>query len=263
MTSRRQEGARLPHPMTPRAHAKRALVTAVASAAGTVAIALAATASLAAPSPAPAPAPSPAPVATTASGETVVDLLANRWRWHLYDRGLVIPLASEGFRKYSLEYRNPWGDVATTAGHPGRALPGRHAELRFPGPESASPAMVLVRVYAPSGSVRLSVHVGKKTVKNTTLATGWQQVRVDAPAGALAPGENTLELTVSDKRALFHSVEVVPGAPSGTIEATWPALSPVVVGGGGGGGAARRPRGSAASGAWPCTKRFRRRRRCV
>ncbi|MBZ0234155.1 MAG: hypothetical protein K8M05_17625, partial [Deltaproteobacteria bacterium] len=37
-----------------------------------------------------------------------IDLDANRARWHVYDRGLVVPVDGEGLRKYDLAYRSPW-----------------------------------------------------------------------------------------------------------------------------------------------------------
>jgi hypothetical protein len=40
-----------------------------------------------------------------------MDLVANRYLWHLDHHGLVIPVASEGLRKYVQTYKSPWGDV--------------------------------------------------------------------------------------------------------------------------------------------------------
>src|SRR4051794_15498079 len=73
--------------------------------------------------PASAPVAPPAPPSLLASPR--IDLRANLVRWHLYDRGLVIPVATESLRKYDLEYRSAWGALRDTDGHAGRALKGR------------------------------------------------------------------------------------------------------------------------------------------
>ena len=43
-----------------------------------------------------------APPAVALVAAPRLDLDANRPRWHVYDRGLVLPIATEGLRKYDL-----------------------------------------------------------------------------------------------------------------------------------------------------------------
>jgi hypothetical protein len=61
-----------------------------------------------------------------------MDLLANQDLWHLYQRGLVIPVASEGFRKYTQEYTSPWRGLSKQQDRTGRMLNSIASTLRFP-----------------------------------------------------------------------------------------------------------------------------------
>lgn len=164
------------------------------------------------------------------AGAPAVDLLANRWRWHLFDRGLVIAFAGEGFRKYTHEYRSVWGAVTSADGRRGRALAGRHASLRFPWSEGeAARGTVTVRLHSGARSARLSAQLNHKAIHGATLSPGWQTLQVAVPAGALVAGENQLDLAISGGPVLFHSLEIIPGdAPAPGVETTWPAPSPVI-----------------------------------
>ncbi len=51
-----------------------------------------------------------------------MDLLANRYLWHLHREGPVFPLDSEGLRKYRREYDSPWGESIRHDGVWGRGL---------------------------------------------------------------------------------------------------------------------------------------------
>src|SRR5687768_10699923 len=54
-----------------------------------------------------------APAGVTLAASPRIDLDANRPRWHVWDRGLVLEVAGEGLRKYDLAYRSPWRDPVT------------------------------------------------------------------------------------------------------------------------------------------------------
>src|SRR5664279_2994761 len=62
-----------------------------------------------------------APAALDEAGPSL-DLVSSSALLHLYKRGLVIPFASEGFRKYSQEYTNPWKGTSKIQDHTGRIL---------------------------------------------------------------------------------------------------------------------------------------------
>ncbi len=155
-----------------------------------------------------------------------VDLAANRARWHLYDGGLVIPVAAEGLRKYDVEYRSAWGDVRDADGVRGRALRGKRAALTIPwdpgddGGDGAATVTVRAR-----GKGKLSVAGGKRRAAAQALDGTWQTLTFELPAGALAEHEATLAIEAG-KGTLVHSVTVAPpGAAPGCAGAP-PPLSP-------------------------------------
>lgn len=133
-----------------------------------------------------------------------IDLDANRPRWHVVDRGLVIEIASEGLRKYDLAYRSPWGAVAAT----GRSVRGK-AALTFPwAPEDGDGAAeVVLRGYGPG---KVAVALDGKKLGSAVLDAGRAEARLAVPAGALTPGEHTL--TLDGKRIAWDAIEVVPAA---------------------------------------------------
>ena len=74
----------------------------------------------------------PAPEPPLDVAGPAVDLLLSQALLHLHRAGLVIPFASEGFRKYSQEYGNPWRAIVTIGDRTGRTLGSTASTLRFP-----------------------------------------------------------------------------------------------------------------------------------
>ena len=151
----------------------------------------------AAPSSGPEPRPAPTEVAEASPGaaaalaaEPRLELDANRARWHVHDRGLVIPIASEALRKYDLSYRSPWGPVADVDGAPARTLKGK-AVLDLPWIEGAGAAHLRLRVRGPG---KVSAQLDRLRLGGATVPAGWTDVELDVPAGALTPGEHRLTL---------------------------------------------------------------------
>lgn len=152
-----------------------------------------------------------------------VDLLANQNLWHIHQRGLVIPVASEGFRKYTQEYTSPWRGLGKAQDRSGRILASLASTLRFPWDEPTGPGTVTVRLY---GGQRLSLRLNGRPLASANVAAGWQAVSINVPAGVLRAGENDLSVAVAKKGALFHSIEIAAG-PAPEPSQAWPALSPV------------------------------------
>jgi arylsulfatase A-like enzyme len=172
----------------------------------------------------PVPVPVPVPDPVSLSDSPSIDLAANAVRWHLRDAGLVIPVATEGLRKYALEYRSPWGDVRTIDGQPGRALAGKKATLTIPW-EAAGPVRVAV-VARGTGTLAVA-GFGKATLDGT-----WQHIALD---GTLAAGEVSLTLS-APKGTLVQYVEVMPetiegGCPRDGAPVLTPAPRPGALGG--------------------------------
>ena len=155
-----------------------------------------------------------------------MDLMASYALWHLYREGLVIPFASEGLRKYSQEYANPWRGVATIEERVGRTLGSTVATLHFPWDAATGEATIVVRVHGASAGKKLSWRLNGKPIRNVKLESGWQQVAMPVAAQVLKKGENTLALAAGKRGAIFHSIEVVPGTAN-TADQPWPAPSPV------------------------------------
>lgn len=159
------------------------------------------------------------------------DLVASHALWHLYDPFLLIPVASEGFHKYSGEYKSPWGAVLEVEDRPGRVLAGRQANLSFPA-QAAGPLIVRLRIFTTSRKQRVLVDMNGQSLGAVTLEPGWHIVDLPRPGNA-ALGENELTLragareTIAGERthALWHSIELIPQA-SAKSASTWPALSP-------------------------------------
>jgi arylsulfatase A-like enzyme len=160
------------------------------------------------------------------SGPTL-NLLTSSALLHLYGQGLVIPFASEGFRKYSQEYTGPWRGTVKLDDRVGRALGSTAATLRFPWNADTGEARILVRVHGGSAGKKLSVRLNGRPIKNATLDSGWQQLVLPVPARVLLAGENTIALAAGKKGAVFHSIEIAPGKLAEAQEETWPAASPV------------------------------------
>jgi arylsulfatase A-like enzyme len=166
----------------------------------------------------------PAPPRLDEAGPRL-DLLANRALWHLYQRGLIIPFGSEGFRKYTQEYNSPWRGVTKLQDRTGRILGATTSGLHFPWDGATGTTTIIVRMNGDAGQ-RLSLRLNGKSLKTVAVSAGWQTVAVSAPAGVLRPGENDLVIAVARRGAIFHSLEVIAG-PAPEPADPWPA-SPVV-----------------------------------
>lgn len=191
--------------------------------------------------PAASPGPASAPAAPALDQEPRIDLVHNRFLWHLtppeHATGLYIPVASEGLRKYTQEYRSPWGDVIAREGQTGRVLAARAATLRFPWRDDAGAGSTRLRLRGMAQSQRLSVNLNGQRVVNDAVAASWQDVAFPIAAGALRQGENELQIFFGKRGpdgayALIHSIAVEPpmespGEPAAAAAgAAWPALSP-------------------------------------
>lgn len=156
-----------------------------------------------------------------------MNLVASRALWHLYGDGLVIPFASEGFRKYTQEYTSPWRGTSKLDDRLGRILGSTAATLHFPWDGASTEATLIVRLHGGSAGKKLSVRLNGRQLKNATLESGWRRVAIAVPAGVLGKGENTLAMASGKKGALFHSVEIVAGKAAEPGE-SWPASSPAM-----------------------------------
>jgi arylsulfatase A-like enzyme len=151
----------------------------------------------------------PAPPALLAAPR--LDLTANHVRFHLYDRGLVIPVAGEGMHLYDLDYKRPWGEVAEKGGEAGRGLRGKAASLTVPWVGGAGTISVRARGTA---SIKLSID-GKAAGSLAFAGDGWSTATLDLPA-ALAAADHKLVFTPAGKGAAIASVELVPATGAGT-----------------------------------------------
>src|SRR5690606_20075109 len=158
-----------------------------------------------------------------------IDLTSNRFRWHLYAPGLVIPVGSEGFRKYTQEYSQPWGDVVEVEGKRGRLLPARAATLRFPSDRDGERQLV-VRMYGVATGQRLSLRLNGESAGNLSPATGGE---VRARKVSVRKGENDVVVALAKRGqaggkavdAVFHSIELADAESA--AEAPRPRLPPV------------------------------------
>lgn len=160
----------------------------------------AATATATAPTPGGGGAAAPSAPAVLAAAPRL-DLDANRPRWHVYDRGLVIDLGGEALRKYDLAYRSPWSEPSGGA----RRAKGK-ATLTVPwlAEDGDGPATLTVRgrdlgkLSARLDGARLAAPVVDGDAATFAIA-----------AGALTAGEHAL--TLEGKGALA-SIELAPDA---------------------------------------------------
>jgi arylsulfatase A-like enzyme len=184
------------------------------------------------------PAPDEAPAVELAEAPRI-DLLHNRYRFHLYLDGLLVPFAAEGFRKYTQEYRRPWKRIVDHDGRPGRVLDQRSAVLRIPW-HQAGAATVRLWLHGLAGGQRVQVDVNGKRAGIVSAGAEWAEHTVSIPDGLLREGENEIRLfataagTAGGQRSfgLYHALEIVPGdaGPSGR----WPPLSPAAAASAGG-----------------------------
>lgn len=160
-----------------------------------------------------------------------LDLVDNRYLWHVYRDGLLLPLASEGMRKYNHEYSKPWRGTANVDGDFGRVLRSRQSVLQFGWFDEApaGPSTLRLRVHGLVTGQRVSISLNGKSVSNTSLEATWQDVDVAVPKGLLRRGENALKLHVakagtaaaSKSYGLWRSIEVIAGpAPARSTTST-------------------------------------------
>jgi hypothetical protein len=156
--------------------------------------------------PLPVPLPLPVPDPTPSLLPTPrIDLSSDLSRFHVHDRGLLVPIATESLRKYDLEYRSAWGAVRDTDGHHGRALRAARATLTI---LSDGPAQILVRA---RGKGSLSLSAGRTKLGRAKLDGTWQELTFDAPA---LPAGNLALTLEAPKGTLVHSIELAaPAAP--------------------------------------------------
>lgn len=175
-----------------------------------------------------------------------IDLVDNRYLWHVYRAGLLLPLASEGMRKYNHEYARPWTKNIELQGERGRVLARRQSTLRFGWFDESTAGILRARVHGIASGQRVTLQLNGKTLANANVEAGWQTLEIPIASGLLRKGENELKLHVGKAGSLageksyglWRSLELVPeGAgeslgtrlqPGGTHDAegvSLPALS--------------------------------------
>ena len=160
----------------------------------------------------------PAPPPVTLAATPRLDLDANRPRWHVHDRGLVLELATEGLRKYDQSYRSPWSAVRGSGPDAYRTLRGA-ATLSWPWTDGADAAEVIVTGRELS-KVRVTLDGARLTASRSDATTAVFAV----PAGALTPGEH--RLGVDGSRARWHAIEIAPAGAAACAEpGTWRKVS--------------------------------------
>lgn len=179
----------------------------------------------------PEPEPAPAPKFTELAESPRVDLLLNRYRWHTYGDGLLIPFAAEGFRKYSQEYRRPFEEAVELDGRAGRVMDRRAAMLRVPWHEEGA-ATARIWVHGVASGQRVQLNVNGKLAGVVQVPREWTQITIPIKDGLLRAGENEVLLQArssgrvkgSKTYGLFHAMEIVPGEAEAAEG--WPQLAP-------------------------------------
>lgn len=138
--------------------------------------------------------------ALTLAARPRLDLDANRPRWHVVDRGLVLTIGGSGLAKYELAARSAWSDSVSVDGHAVRALKGT-ATLTFPWTGGEATRATVTGV----GPATVRLALDGKPVGTVRLPAGWSASTVEVPAGRLTVGEH--ELTLAGGRAKLATVE--------------------------------------------------------
>ena len=163
-----------------------------------------------------------------------IDLIDNRFQWHLYNSGLIIPVATEGFRKYSQEYRSPWSRrPVDIGGKRGRPLLGRSTVLRFPWQGSQATSLRL-RLHGVASKQAVTITINNRRLPSTQVAATWSTMDISL-GNRLQPGENELQLSFKRRGkaggiraySLIHSIELTSNALDTNAQQGWPTLSPV------------------------------------
>jgi len=135
-----------------------------------------------------------------------LDLDANRPRWHIVDRGLVLTIGGPGLAKYELATRSAWSDSMEVDGHVVRKLTGK-ATLTFPWTD-ARPSATRATVTG-IGPAKLKLALDGKRVGTVTLPAGWSAEAIDVPI--LSVGEHAI--TIEGARAQLAAVEIHAAEP--------------------------------------------------
>lgn len=186
----------------------------------------------------------PEPALVKLAESPVMNLVDNRYRWHLYrgeNQNLVIPFASEGLRKYSQEYNFPFTKLAKINDKTGRTLSRPGALLRVPwthknSDDSAEIKNVTARLtmHGASSGQRVQINVNGKLAGVKEVPNAWSQVDITIPAALLIEGDNDVLIslrsatTIEGQKSygLFHSLELGYFDENSDDEVSWPALSP-------------------------------------
>ena len=139
-----------------------------------------------------------------------MELFANRTRFHLYDQGLVVRIASDDVFKYSLAYGGSWSDVIKLEGGSGRRVKNSPAVLTLPWSGGAGE----IRVSAQRNA-KPRVRLGKRVLEAkpsqpADARDGWNTFAFKLPE--TAAGQIDLSVEVGARDALVESVRVIPAA---------------------------------------------------
>jgi arylsulfatase A-like enzyme len=141
-----------------------------------------------------------APVAApTLADQPRLDLDANRPRWHIVDRGLVLTIGGPGLAKYEIANRSAWSHTMEVDGHVVRKLTGK-ATLTFPWIDASATRATVTGI----GPAKLKLALDGKTVGAVTLPAGWSAQTIDVPG--LSVGEHAI--TIEGARAQIAAVEI-------------------------------------------------------
>ena len=124
-----------------------------------------------------------------------IDLVANRLRFHRFDRGLIVDWSDAGFRKYDLTYSSPWRPVDG-----GARIAGGQANLTVPWVGGAARLRLRTDADKP---VRISIDGKAATLERAGPRDAYYNI------AALAAGEHVIRFT-SEKRTLFSEFELMP-----------------------------------------------------
>lgn len=139
------------------------------------------------------------------AGEPVIDLLANRHRFHIYDEGLIIPFASEGLRKYDQVYARQFGDVEDG----GRTVKRSRVSLTFPWDMATDTGTM--RLWS-KGAGQVQVRLNGEYLGTLNSGSEWTEDTLKVKADVLKAGENEISLEPKSRGgARLHSLEIAPG----------------------------------------------------
>lgn len=145
-----------------------------------------------------------------------IDLVANRLRFHRYDRGLVVRFTDESFRKYDLAYSSPWRPAGD-----GAHIEGGEAKLTLPWNGGAA----RLRLHSDAGKpVRISIDGKAATLISPVAPVGPDGRDVEYTTAALSAGEHVVRLQ-TDKRTRITELELMPTTAGATPVCSAPAVA--------------------------------------